>query len=144
MALAALEPVFWAAFCKGFGILEKDWGGKREDRKSWPKIKEILREKFRSKTQGEWEAIFMGTDACCTPVLTYDQQQTRGYCHQLPIHLTGSAGIQLPTGAGQWEMEPIANGEGGERVLNEWLGYRKDAEYVIQKGVFEKVSGSKL
>ena len=34
---------------------------------------EILSEKFKSKTQDEWVAIFQDLDACVSPVLTLDE-----------------------------------------------------------------------
>jgi alpha-methylacyl-CoA racemase len=36
-------------------------------------LKKLFTEKFRSKTRDEWAAIFTGTDACVTPVLTFDE-----------------------------------------------------------------------
>ncbi len=34
-------------------------------------MKKLFTEKFLSKTRDEWSAIFLGTDACVSPVLTF-------------------------------------------------------------------------
>ena len=40
------------------------------DRATWPHLKERLREILLTRTRDEWCAMFDGTDACVTPVLT--------------------------------------------------------------------------
>jgi alpha-methylacyl-CoA racemase len=37
----------------------------------WEALKTIFAEVFKSRTRGEWAALFDGTDACVTPVLTF-------------------------------------------------------------------------
>ena len=66
MAVGALEPQFYAALLKGLGLREADLGGKRDDRATWPKQRNLFTKIFKSKTRDEWEYIFDGTDACCT------------------------------------------------------------------------------
>ncbi len=47
-----------------------------------------------------------------------------------------------PTAEGQgdgvegegWTGVPLVSGEGGEEVLNRWLGWRKGRDFIIEKG----------
>lgn len=68
VAVGALEPQFYAIL---LGKLDLDPEcHARDDRSSWPALAATLAERFRSKTRDEWAAIFAGTDACVTPVLS--------------------------------------------------------------------------
>jgi alpha-methylacyl-CoA racemase len=72
MAVGAIEPQFYAALSKG-AALDPDVFGRQMDAKRWPALKEKLAEIFKAKTRDEWAAIFEGTDACVTPVLSLDE-----------------------------------------------------------------------
>ena len=48
----------------------------RGDRKQWPALKARLAEEFRSRTRAEWEAVFEGSDACVSPVLSMRRGRT--------------------------------------------------------------------
>jgi alpha-methylacyl-CoA racemase len=43
----------------------------RMDATSFPDMHKLFTERFATKTRDEWTAIFAGTDACVTPVLTW-------------------------------------------------------------------------
>ncbi len=43
------------------------------DRSDWPRLKEILAERFRTRTRDEWVEIMGGSDACFAPVLDLDE-----------------------------------------------------------------------
>jgi len=45
------------------------------DYKSMEPMAKLFAEKFKSKTRDEWAAIFDGTDACTTPVLTFAEAE---------------------------------------------------------------------
>ncbi len=65
MALAALEPHFFARFCELAGIPQcSPW-----TEESIP----ALRETFLSRTRAEWIALLDGEDVCCEPVLSRDE-----------------------------------------------------------------------
>ncbi|WP_280435062.1 CaiB/BaiF CoA transferase family protein [Nocardia carnea] len=72
MAVGAIEPQFYAQLLAGLEIdpeglpFQMDPAGQDE-------LKKLFTEKFRSKTRDEWSAIFAGTDACVTPVLTFEE-----------------------------------------------------------------------
>lgn len=70
MAVGSIEPQFYALLLKGLELDTADLP-QQMDVSSWPKMKDIFTEKFLSKTRDEWAAIFHGTDACVSPVLTF-------------------------------------------------------------------------
>lgn len=68
VAVGALEPQFWAALLTGLGDPDLP---DRDDPAQWPAIRKRFTELFAAKSRDEWAAIFDGTDACVTPVLTF-------------------------------------------------------------------------
>jgi len=69
VAVGAIEPQFYAQLCKGADLDPARFGGQM-DSAHWAALKTELAGIFKSKTRGEWAAIFDGTDACVTPVLS--------------------------------------------------------------------------
>jgi alpha-methylacyl-CoA racemase len=80
MTLGALEPKFWANFCKKIERDELiarqfDAGENREN------LFEEVRNVFKSRTQSEWIELMREADCCCEPVLSmaeaFEHAQTR-------------------------------------------------------------------
>jgi alpha-methylacyl-CoA racemase len=69
VAVGALEPPFYAQLLDRLGLAAADWP--QHDRDRWPAQRAALTALFRSRTRAEWEAVFAGSDACVTPVLTF-------------------------------------------------------------------------
>ncbi len=63
MALAALEPAFWQAFCEAVG--RPEWIPRAFDPALIPEVAAL----FQSRTRQEWEALRETIDACLEPVL---------------------------------------------------------------------------
>ncbi|MFC4604880.1 CaiB/BaiF CoA transferase family protein [Rhodococcus kronopolitis] len=70
MAVGAIERQFYAVLLEGLELDPADLPG-QNDAKAWPVLRKLFTERFLSKTRDEWAAIFDGTDACVTPVLTF-------------------------------------------------------------------------
>ncbi|MFF4731145.1 CaiB/BaiF CoA transferase family protein [Streptomyces mirabilis] len=70
VAVAALEPQFFAALLEGLGIAGAHPSA-QGDRGGWPSLRARFARRFASRTRDEWAAHFAGTDACVTPVLTF-------------------------------------------------------------------------
>lgn len=74
MALGALEPKFFAAFCQAAdvphlaasGLLTGDAG---------QEVVRTLEKLFASRTQAEWTALLANVDCCCEPVQTPEEAQ---------------------------------------------------------------------
>lgn len=162
----ALEPQFFAKLLKGLGLTKADLPGPREDRDTWVKLAELFTKTFKSKTRAEWEKIFDGTDACCTPVILQQELEDNGFDQRPIVTLRDTPGLALSddaakesdsaiaaakgqgsgvTGQG-WEDEGLSPSDGGEETLKEWLGWSRGSHFDVVKGglVLPKVSASKL
>ncbi|MFY9921787.1 MAG: CoA transferase, partial [Mycobacterium sp.] len=65
-------PQFFAQLLAGLG-LAADEVPNQFDMARYPEMRRIFTERFATKTRDEWTAIFAGTDACVTPVLTWTE-----------------------------------------------------------------------
>ncbi|WP_375690129.1 CaiB/BaiF CoA transferase family protein [Pseudooceanicola sp. LIPI14-2-Ac024] len=72
IALGPLEPQFFAEMIARAGIPDTQRAD-QTDRAKWPGRREDYAAIFKQKTRDEWTAIFDGTDACATPVLTWSE-----------------------------------------------------------------------
>jgi alpha-methylacyl-CoA racemase len=69
VAVGALEPQFYAALLAGLGLTGADLPA-QHDRSGWPVLRETFTTAFASRSRDEWAAVFAGTDACVSPVLS--------------------------------------------------------------------------
>jgi alpha-methylacyl-CoA racemase len=69
VVVCALEPPFYRALLRALELDEKQLPP-RDDRASWPALRERFASVFRTKTRDEWTRLLEGTDACVTPVLS--------------------------------------------------------------------------
>jgi crotonobetainyl-CoA:carnitine CoA-transferase CaiB-like acyl-CoA transferase len=67
VALGALEPKFWQAFCRATGRLDLA-GRQLTDDADQAALKEEVRGIFKSRTRAEWLALFEAHDGCLSPV----------------------------------------------------------------------------
>ena len=75
VAVAALEPPFFAQLEAGLGFAPGDLPG-QWDEKRWPELRERLAAAFRTGTRDDWAAHFADTDACVSPVLSMTEAPT--------------------------------------------------------------------
>lgn len=147
VAVGALEPQFFAALITGLGLAGKGYEKSRSNRRNWPEIRNVFQRLFLEKTRAEWEAVFDGTDACVTPVLEVGELHSNPGLEgdQRPaVTLRESPGLAIQGGQSKtdpsrgqgsgvqgdgWVAYPLRPGEGGEEVLREWTGWRKEKHY---------------
>lgn len=72
VSVGAIEPQFFHALKE---TLELPDLPEQNDHASWPKMRQMLAEKFATKTRDEWTEIFEGVDACVAPVLWLSEAQ---------------------------------------------------------------------
>jgi alpha-methylacyl-CoA racemase len=72
MAVGAIEPQFFAQLVGGLG-LSVDEVPNQFELGRYDEMKAIFAERFAGKTRDEWTAVFAGTDACVTPVLSWTE-----------------------------------------------------------------------
>ncbi|XP_034238700.1 alpha-methylacyl-CoA racemase [Thrips palmi] len=66
MAVGAIEPQFYAEFLDKLGLDVPQYG-------DWAEAKRAVARRFKERSQAEWCAVFDGTDACVTPVLSAEE-----------------------------------------------------------------------
>ncbi len=81
MAVGAIEPQFYALLLDGLGLDPAELPPQM-DREAWPRMHELFEKTFAQRSRDEWAAVFAGTDACATPVLTMAEAATRGPAHE--------------------------------------------------------------
>jgi alpha-methylacyl-CoA racemase len=75
VAVGALEPQFYRHLIDGLGLVGEDLAD-REDPRQWPQLSRQLADVFARRSRDEWAQIFCETDACVTPVLTFEEAMT--------------------------------------------------------------------
>jgi alpha-methylacyl-CoA racemase len=133
MAVGALEPQFYKELLKGLQLSESQvlpigFRGDRNDKGCWEYMRGVFEKRFREKTRKEWEAVFDGTDACCTPVLKMGELERQGFDQRPVVGLEESPGMGL-AGKSAYVGKALMPGEGGEEALKNWMGWKKGREY---------------
>jgi alpha-methylacyl-CoA racemase len=70
VAVGALEPRFYAALLEGLRLSGAQLPD-QQDPAGWPTLRQQLTTAFATRTRDEWVAVFEGTDACVSPVLSF-------------------------------------------------------------------------
>lgn len=168
MAVGALEPQFYALLLEGLGLTGQGWEERRYDRASWGEMRETFARVFAGRTRGEWEGVFDGTDACCTPVLEYEELEAarrgkeRGRegdqrpavtlretpCLAVDTGPEGGEGVSHGQGPGVegdgYVGRSLVPGENGEVTLREWLGWERGRQFDMEGGGLVLKAGAKL
>jgi alpha-methylacyl-CoA racemase len=71
VAVGCIEPQFFAELLTTLGI--EFAGADHFDPATWPPLRNALSEAFKARPRAHWEAVFADSDACVTPVLTFDE-----------------------------------------------------------------------
>ena len=143
MAVGALEPRFYQELVRGLDIGTVYGLENRYDRKTWASMKAAFQQRFLQKTRREWEQIYVGTDACCTPVLGQAELEEAGYEQRPAVCLTETPGLDIVK-QDAWESKGLSPGNGGEDLLHDWLGWRRGKDYRSENGGLVKIDASKL
>ncbi|KAK4250646.1 CoA-transferase family III domain-containing protein [Corynascus novoguineensis] len=153
VAVGALEERFFFELVKRVeGLQGQGWEkGRRHDRAEWPELRRQMAAAFRAKTRAEWERVFEGTDACCTPVYDYgelEQDRARKEGDQRPaVTLRETPWLavrkdaknishgQGPGVEGEGYIgRRLQPGSGGEETLKEWFGWSRGDQFEVEAG----------
>lgn len=124
VAVAALEPAFFAALLDGLG-LRADTLGPQLDQSGWPAMRARFAEVFASRPRDAWAAVFADLDACVTPVLTWEEAVSHPHLVARGT-LVSRAGVVQAAPAPRFSrsaagaVAPVAIGEDTEAVLADW------------------------
>lgn len=111
----------------------------------WPELTKIFANRFASKTQTEWSTIFDGTDACVTPVLSFEEVSSHPHNRDRASFIEDASGQESPRPAPVLSRTPAdpgvaldpAVGEHTVEVLQEY-GFRpSDIDQMLAAGVIE-------
>ncbi|WP_199262048.1 CaiB/BaiF CoA transferase family protein [Paracoccus binzhouensis] len=72
LAIAAIEPQFWAELIRRLGLSAEDLPD-RADPANWPALRALLAARIATRSRDDWAAALEGTDACAAPVLSIDE-----------------------------------------------------------------------
>lgn len=125
MAVGAIEPKFYALLLDGLGVTTVDRRD-QNDRKTWAATRSVFASAFRKRTQREWTAVFEGTDACVSPVVSMTEAPDHPHIRQRGSVVEENGLIQ-PSPAPRFSgiesaitAVPPAAGEHTEDVLRRW------------------------
>lgn len=104
MAVGSIEPQFFAELLVGLGLSPEDVPN-QFDVGRYDEMKAVFTERFAAKTRDEWTAVFAGTDACVTPVLTWAEAATNEHLIARAT-LTTVDGIDQATPAPRFSRTP--------------------------------------
>jgi alpha-methylacyl-CoA racemase len=101
LAVAAIEPQFYAILIERLGLAAERWLpagyagiGRAEIQRQWPAFKAELAAIFRSRPRDEWVALFAGTDACVSPVLSLAEAELQPHNRARAAHVTVGGVVQ--------------------------------------------------
>ena len=139
MAVGALEPQFFVKLVEGLELEATQ----TFDRTAWPGMKTTFQQRFLQKTRSQWEKVFLGKDACCTPVLTQAELEQQGYEQRPAVELKYTPSLPIPKDSA-WNSVGLSPGIGGEKILQAWMGWKRGKDYELEDGGLVKTVSSKL
>ncbi|MCW4352840.1 CoA transferase [Hoyosella sp. YIM 151337] len=140
MAVGALEPQFWAELVAKLELDAEELPF-HLDLSQAEKLREILAEKFRTRTLAEWSELFADSDACVTPVVPAWE------AHKHPHNAARNTyievdGVVQPAPAPRFSRTPAgtpaaasgaADAEAQSAILADW-GLSTDAIAAVRDG----------
>jgi alpha-methylacyl-CoA racemase len=72
IAVGAIEPQFYEVLLAGLGLADEPLP-EQYNRSGWPRLRDAFAATFLTRTRDEWAEVFDGTDACVSPVLTFEE-----------------------------------------------------------------------
>lgn len=105
MAVAALDPPFYARLVHALGLGDVIAVGDQEDEASWPATRARFASVFGSRSRAEWTALFGETDAMVVPVLTPAEARDHEHakCREIFADLDG---VTQPVPAPRFSRTP--------------------------------------
>jgi len=139
VALAAIEPKFYAEMLARMGLADEPLPPQHA-RERWPELRRRFAEVIATKSREEWCTVFAGSDACFSPVLTFDE--AREHPHNVArggyVNLRGvdqpAPAPRLSRTPGAANRPPPERGEGGAQALADWGFTRTEIERLRANG----------
>ncbi len=105
LAVAALEPQFYAQLLDGLGLADDDTLPGQDDHARWPELRVAIGSAIRQRSRDEWAAHFEGADACVAPVL--DMGEAPSHPHAIArSSFADVEGVPQPAPAPRFDRTP--------------------------------------
>lgn len=125
VAVGSIEPQFYAQLIEKLGLDPATLPG-QNDVTRWPELRAILTETFASRDRDHWAAVFAGSDACVTPVLSFAEIETEEHNTERGGFYTENGSV-FPMPAPRFSrtqpdkpQSPRAPGQDNDAVLADW------------------------
>ncbi|MES0826148.1 CaiB/BaiF CoA transferase family protein [Ruegeria sp. SCP11] len=132
VTVQCLEPKFYAEFLDKMGLSDDPDFQQQYNRATWPALTQRLTGIFASKPRDHWADLFIGSDACVTPVLSPSEAQThpmnaaRQTWRSTDGSLQAAAAPRFSTS--EWQAKPSpSRGEHRQEILTELSGQKSPA-----------------
>ncbi|MGN6753110.1 MAG: CaiB/BaiF CoA transferase family protein [Intrasporangium sp.] len=124
LAVGALEDQFWTVLLERLGLAHT--APDRRDPSTWPALRALLADTFRTRTRDQWAALLEGTDACVAPVLDFTEAPGHPHLAARRTYVERD-GLVQPAPAprfsrtpGALTTPPPAAGSGTREALTAW------------------------
>jgi alpha-methylacyl-CoA racemase len=140
VAIGAIEPKFYAELLDRLG-LDREALPPQHDPAGWPVLHARFAAVFATKTRDEWCAVFEGSDACFSPVLTFAEATRHPHAAARGAHVAVGT-IAQPAPAPRFSRTPGAvrrappeRGAHGREALAEWGFADAEIEHLRSLGL---------
>jgi alpha-methylacyl-CoA racemase len=134
VSVGALEPQFYRELVTRLGFAEDARFAAQLDARSWPAMREGLRERFLEKTRAEWVSLLQGTDTCFAPVLSPDEAHAHAHNAARDVFVE-HAGARVPGAAPRFSRTPASLGAAPTPAsLHAWGFAEADVEALREAG----------
>lgn len=98
IAVACLEPQFFAEFCRLLPLPDK-FIAAQYDRAQWPDLRAAIESRVAEYPRDHWDALFADTDACVAPILSLTEAPDHPHNRARAAHTTVDGGLLRPAPA---------------------------------------------
>lgn len=105
VAVACLEPQFFAEFCRLLPLKE-DFIAAQYDKSRWPELRTAIESRIAEHPRDHWAALFEDTDACVAPVLSMAEAPDHKHNRARKAHVTLEGGLTRPAPAPRLSRTP--------------------------------------
>lgn len=131
VSIGPLEPEFYQLLFDTLGIASDPATKNPYDAATWPQLRALLSETFRTKTREEWTALLEGSDACFAPVMSPEEARdhphiaARGSFETVDGVVQSAPAPRFSKTPGRIQGPAPKPGADGEAVLSDW-GFTAD------------------
>ncbi len=107
IAVAPMEPQFWAAFVAGLGLADDAALPDRDDQGQRTALRGVLAARIAGRTRADWLDVFDGSEACVAPVLSLGEVAAHPHLAARRTYVE-HAGVAQPAPAPRFSRTPAA------------------------------------